>query len=109
MVPPYAWLRLLNDQRLLVVSVVLSLALATANCHENQGHPRLRPFAFLPVFQRLVVLAYQRTTAQLNFCSLSKSQHSLPLAVHFTATPNRLEQVGVQGNPEMKSGFSCNQ
>jgi len=42
MVPPYAWLRLLNDQRLLVVSVVLSLALATANCHENQGHPRLR-------------------------------------------------------------------
>merc|ERR1712127_1037383 len=42
MVPPYAWLRLLNEQRLLVVSVVLSLALATANCHENQGHPRLR-------------------------------------------------------------------
>merc|ERR1711997_273150 len=42
MVPPYAWLRLLNEQHLLVVSVVLSLALATANCHENQGHPRLR-------------------------------------------------------------------
>jgi len=44
MVSSNSWFRHLNDQRLLVVSLVLSLALATVNCHEDdsQGHPRLR-------------------------------------------------------------------
>jgi len=44
MVSSNSCFRHLNDQRLLVVSLVLSLALATVNCHEDdsQGHPRLR-------------------------------------------------------------------
>jgi len=44
MVSLNAWLPFLNEQRLLVVGLVFSLALATANCNhdESQQHLRLR-------------------------------------------------------------------
>jgi len=47
MVSLNAWLPFLNEKRLLVVGLVFSLALATANCNHdqgqnNQGHLRLR-------------------------------------------------------------------